>query len=235
MPQNPLHVVLIPDGNRRWARAQGLPELLGHREGAKATEKILDAALKTDITHLTFWGASVANLTKRSPEEVGALAEIFEIYFKKLAEHPRLHEHKIRVRVLGRWAELLPAPTVAAVENIIKVTEGYGERNLTVLLAYTGTDEILYAINRIANAARKDLELVIDEKFVKMNLWTAELPPVDFVIRTGGEPHWSAGMLMWDVAEAHLHFAETFWPAFSETEFLKALENFKNTARRFGQ
>ena len=232
---NPFHVVLIPDGNRRWARANGLPEPLGHSEGTNAMERIFDAAQQTNITHLTFWCASVANLTKRSSGEVSVLAALFKHYLKKLAKHSKIHEHKIRVRVLGRWAEFLPAGVVDAARKAMDATAGYTERNLTLLLAYTGTDEMLAAVNRIADQARKNPNLAVEEKLIKSNLWTAELPPVDLVIRTGGESHWSAGLLMWDVADAQLSFTKTLWPAFGPDEFLKTLENFKQINRRFGR
>ena len=102
-------------------------------------------------------------------------------------------------------------------------------------MAYSGVDEMTAAIQKIAQLKIKDSKFEIDEKTVKENLWTKDLPPVDLVIRTGGEPHWSAGLMMWDVAEAQLYFTKTLWPDFSENEFKKTIEKYSEIERRMGQ
>jgi undecaprenyl diphosphate synthase len=102
-------------------------------------------------------------------------------------------------------------------------------------MAYSGIDEMMEAIKSIANIKLKNPNLEITNDLIKANLWTRDLPAVDFVIRTGGEPHWSQGMMMWDVAEAQLYFTETLWPDFSSEEFRKALDHYGKTERRFGK
>ena len=228
---NPLHVALIPDGNRRWAKARGRLPHQGHIEGAKISGKIFTAALDSGVTHLTFWGSSVANLTKRSKTEVAFLYKVFEQYFTNLLERSELEEHQVRVRALGRWREFFPDGPRAAVERVITKTAKHDGACLTFLLGYSGTDEMRDAIRKLREEAGEGTP---SDEEVKAALWTRDLPPVDLVIRTGGEPHWSQGFMMWDVAEAQLHFTETLWPAFRPEELKSILERYTKTERRRG-
>ena len=235
MDNLPKHIVIIPDGNRRWAKKKGLPSFIGHREGAKATEKLFKAALDLGIENLTFWGSSVDNVTKRSPVEVKFLMKIFEMYFKKLARRKELYKDGIKIDILGRWKEFFPPATKKAMQALIDKTSKYKKRRLTFLMAYSGLDEMTQAINKISGLKAKNKKLKIDGNLIKKNLWTKNLPPVDLVIRTGGEPHWSSGLLMWDVANSQFYFTETLLPDFSVAEFKKALENYGGTERRMGR
>jgi undecaprenyl diphosphate synthase len=229
----PAHIVIIPDGNRRWAKKGGKPPFFGHRAGMRAMEKIADAALKMEIPCLTAWGSSVANITERSPAEVKFLFALFEAMFKKLAKRKELKHKGIRVRVLGRWQEFFPESLKKAIHNVVRATEKNDRHNFTLLMAYDGRDEMLAAVRKISASGKEPA--LIDRDTLKENLWSADLPPVDLVIRTGGEPHWSAGMMMWDVAEARLYFTETLWPDFSPKEFQKALDYYAKTERRHGK
>ncbi|MDO8676790.1 MAG: polyprenyl diphosphate synthase [Candidatus Azambacteria bacterium] len=229
----PQHVVIIPDGNRRWAKKNNKQSFLGHREGAKTTQKILEKALNLNIPYLTFWGCSINNVTKRPLSEANFLFKIFEQYFKKIATDKTIRDNNVKINVLGRWETLFPEKTKNQIRKAIKATEKYDHFVLTFLLAYSGTDEMIEAVRKISNAKNKTL--LIDGELIKNNLWTFNLPPVDLVIRTGGEPHWSAGFMMWDVAEAVLHFTKTLWPDFSTEEFENVIENYDKTERRFGK
>ncbi len=230
----PRHVVLVPDGNRRWAKKRGQPPFFGHRAGAKSAEAVFKSALDSGLECLTFWGCSVNNLTERTPAEVAFLHKVFESAFKKLAGRMKdFKKHGIRVRFLGRWEELFPERSKKIMRKLIKDTETFNRRSLTFLMAYNGLDEMTSAIQAIVRSGVKPEE--VDKELVKKSLWAGELPPVDLVIRTGGEPHWSAGLMMWDVAEARLYFTETTWPDFSPEEFRKALDIYDKTERRFGK
>ncbi len=235
MNGQPKHIVIIPDGNRRWAQQKGLPSFFGHREGAKAAEKVLKTLLDLKISYVTFWGASLSNITKRSPEEVKELFAIYKKMFAKLAKDKKPDKHRIKIDILGRWRELFPSETKAPMEEVLEKTKGYDGRQLTFLMAYSGTDEMVHACKNIAQAKTKDPELTIDGELLKRNLLTKDLPPVDLVIRTGGEPHWSDGLMMWDVANAQLYFTKTLWPDFSPEECKKALEYFSRAERRMGK
>jgi undecaprenyl diphosphate synthase len=229
------HIVIVPDGNRRWARQRGRAPFLGHYEGAKTAEKILGAARDLKVPCLTFWGCSVANVTERSPAEVKVLFAIFGRYFKKLLTNRAVREDRVRVDFLGRWPELFPVSVQKTIRSVMKATEHHDRHRLTFLLAYDGRDEMAAAIEVIATEKHRNPKLKVTRELVKRNLWTHDLPPVDLVIRTGGEPHWSAGLMMWDVAEAQLHFTPTLWPAFTSAEFKRIVAAHGKTERRFGR
>ena len=226
----PEHVVIVPDGNRRWARKRGRPPFFGHQEGAKRTEEIIRAAFNEGITHLTFWGSSVANLTARPQEEVSTLFSLYEEYFTKLASEEEVRKNKARVRFIGRWSDLTPPKVQKAINLAIEKTQEYTERHLTFLIGYDGREEMVSAVNSIARSHTGE----IAGKTIKEHLWTRDLPHVDFVIRTGGEPHWSAGLMMWDVAEAQLYFTNTLYPDFDKDELHKALADYTERERRYG-
>jgi undecaprenyl diphosphate synthase len=233
----PNHIVIVPDGNRRWAKARSLPSFAGHERGAASAEKVFDHALKLGINNLTFWGSSYDNLTKRSSDEVGFLLKIFGNYFASMLKDVDgiLEKNRIRVRVLGRWREQFPSELQRIVGDIIRKTEKNDARNFTLLMAYSGVDDMTEAVSAIAERARKEPGLAVTPETVKQSLWTRDLPPVDLVIRTGGEPHWSSGLLMWDVADAELYFTETLWPDFSPEEFDKAIAYYTGRERRRGK
>lgn len=235
IPNLPQHVVIVPDGNRRWAKKKGRPSFMGHREGAKAMEKVTKAALELKIPCLTIWGASVSNVTERSEGEIRFLYKIFETYFGKLLNGKDIEKNEVRVNMLGRWEEVFPDPLKKVMRELVRKTESHTRHQLTFLMAYSGVEEMTAAVQSIAEAVRKNPELEVSQETVKEHLSTRHLPPVDLVIRTGGEPHWSAGMLMWDVAEARLHFTKTFWPDFSPKDFKVAVDEFSETERRFGR
>ena len=234
----PQHIVLIPDGNRRWARKRGLPPFFGHRQGAKTLEKILKAALDLKIPYFTFWGTSLDNVTKRSSSEVNFLFKLFEWHFKKLAKVREVHQNGVRINVLGRWEKLFPEKTKKAIREAIEKTKNYKNYQLTFLMAYSGIDEMTTAIRGIAEFRIQNSELRINEESIKANLWTKDLPAVDLVIRTASErdnwSHLSVGLMMWDLADAQIYFTQTLFPDFSVAEFKKAIKQYSQTERRMG-
>lgn len=227
-----MHCAIVPDGNRRWAKSQNKNTYEGHLAGAEAASRILETALDLGVTHLTLWGCSEENLTNRNKAEVLGLTTIFTEYFKKLAERKDIHEKEVRVRVLGKWEEMLPAGLCNAMRAVMKATEQYDKHHLTFLMAYNGTSEMLDAVSQIK---KEDGAEPVTGEVLKSHLWSRDLPPVDLVIRTGGEPHWSVGFMMWDVRDAQLHFTETFWPAFTPLEFKRVIEKYRTTERRMGK
>ena len=231
----PRHIAIIPDGNRRWAKKRGMPGPAGHREGANAVERILNAAFEYHIPYVTLWIASVGNITKRTAGERRVLFALFERFFKTLTEDEAIKKQGVRVSALGMWKELCPPSLVRAIEAAQNATRQGKKCRLTILLAYSGTDEVVSAVESIAREAHTQHAMKINEEVIKSHLWTRDLPPVDLVVRTGGEPHWSGGFMMWDVAEAQLYFTETMWPDFSREEFLKAIEGYQETERRYGK
>lgn len=235
MNQGLRHLVIVPDGNRRWAKERGRPGYFGHREGAKTTQKIFRKALDLKIPYLTFWGSSVSNITDRTSEEVYFLFKVFEVYFKKLLNSKEVHKNKIRIRILGRWEELFPENLKKIMRETIHKTASYDGLNLTFLMAYSGFDEMTAAVQKIIDGARGAKDFEVTPQLIQQSLWSADLPSVDLVIRTGGEPHWSQGLMMWGVGESQLHFTKTLWPDFSPEEFEKVVIKFNKTERRFGK
>ena len=226
----PRHVVVIPDGNRRYAKELGREPWYGHELGAKNTELLIKRAHKLGIRELSFWGSSLENLKKRPLDETRALLCIYETYFQELASNIDIHENKVRVRFIGRWREQFPESLKKILLAIESATGQYTEYGLNFLLAYSGDDDMLNAV--------KTLSLSKDEvtrESLKAALMTRELPAVDFLIRTGGEPHLSAGFMMWDVANAELFFSEAFYPAFDEKAFEEAIIDYGRRARRQGK
>jgi len=230
------HIAIIPDGNRRWAERKGVPLYEGHRIGVQTTEKIFEKALELKIPYLTFWAASYDNLLKRSKEEVKFLINLINEEFKGLLEDARVHKNEVKIRILGRFREILPKKTLKIIEKLMEKTEKYNIFFLTFLLAYNGTDEMVEAIKKISQAF-KGSTIKITGQVIKSFLWTRDLPPVDLVIRTGCEedPHNSAGFMMWHTAYSQYYFTKTLYPDFNPEEFERAINNFLERERRFGK
>jgi undecaprenyl diphosphate synthase len=231
MSNLPKHIALIPDGNRRWARQKNLPVFMGHQKGVLAFEKILEKALELQITYFTFWGSSMDNIIKRSKTEVNYLFKIFEQQFTRLLQDKRVSQNQVKVQIFGRWREMFPQSTVKPMEDVILKTKLYNKYYLTFLMAYNGTDEMIECIKKIQESKKN-----VTEKTIKENLWTKDLPPVDLIIRTGtdGDPHLSAGFMMWDAAYSQLEFSSIYFPAFTPKEFEKIVLNYVNRQRRKG-
>lgn len=229
----PRHAVIIPDGNRRWAAERGLKPWDGHEAGAQNTEKLIREARRIGIREISFWGSSLANLTKRPVVESKALLRIYETYFKKLLESEDIHKDEARIRFIGHWEEQFPASLKKVMYGCLEATKSYSKFFLNFFLAYSGDDEMRLAFQKVAATLRPG-ETVTDE-MVKANLMTRDMPPVDLLIRTGGDPHLSAGFMMWDMADAQLHFSDKFYPDFDETALREAIADYAARGRRFGK
>lgn len=230
------HVAIIPDGNRRWAKERNKHPWIGHKEGAKTLEKILDKALEYKIPYFSFWGGSYDNLTKRRSIEVKVLMRLYSFYLKKLLQDKRIYDNEVKVEVIGRWEEVLPKETQQIIKEVEENTKNFDKHFLTFLVAYNGTDEMESCVKSIAQKYKKT-PLSINKDLIKSNLWTKKLPPVDLVIRTGSEndPHMSAGFMMWDTAYSQYHFTETRFPDFDAERFEKVIKNYSERERRMGK
>jgi len=236
MENLPKHIAIIPDGNRRWAKKRRLLPWIGHRQGAKSFEKILELSRDLGIFCLTFWAGSYDNLTKRPERELMFLKEVYRQNFKKLVRHKDIYDQKVKVNIFGRWPELLSERIKRPFFEIIEKTKEHHGRYLNFLIGYNGTDEMTMAIKKMVELARSDKNLQITPQLIKSSLWTKDLPPVDLVIRTGleGDPHWSNGFMMWDTADSQFYFTDILWPDFSGEEFLRAIESYSKRERRMG-
>jgi len=230
----PTHIAVIPDGNRRWAKKHKLDAWLGHKNGTINLEKLLDVVVELNIPHLSFWASSKDNLKKRHPQEVKFLLNLFKKKFLELSKNKKVHQHKIKINILGSWREQFPEDVKKSLEQAIESTKNYNNYFLNFFVAYSGTGEILNTIKCIAKKAHADLDLKIDKDILKSCLLTSDLPPVDLLIRTGGEPHNSDGFMMWDTANTQLYFSEKLWPDFKEEDFREVIEDYGNRPRKFG-
>jgi undecaprenyl diphosphate synthase len=226
------HLAIIPDGNRRWARKKNLLAWQGHREGGKRIEDIIKSMeTYSEIKCLTFWIASRDNLTKRSEVEVGFLYKLFNRAFKQLLGSKMIDDHKVRVRILGDWKPLAPKDLIETIEKLEKKTKGYSKYHLTFLLGYSGVEEMTRAINLLREEKKKKK---ITNQEVNNYLRTGDLPPVDLLIRTGGEPHNSSGFMMWHTADSQYYFTDTLFPAFKKRELGVAIKEYHDRERRLG-
>ncbi len=230
----PNHVAFIMDGNRRWAANHMLEVWKGHEKGALAVKEIIKESVKMNIPHFSFWGSSLDNIAKRSKEEVSHLFRIFKANFNDLAKDKEIHEHKIKVSVFGRWKELFPLDVKGAIENAIGATKEYNEYFLNVFLAYSGIDEMENAVRKILEESKKNPAIKVTAETIKNYLFTKKLPSVDYLIRTGGNPHLSGGFMMWETADAQLFFTDKQWPDFTREDYCSALEEYGRRQRKFG-
>ncbi len=217
----PRHLSLIPDGNRRWAALRGEPASAGHRAGISAVGRCVAAAWSAGVETVSFWWGSPANLSRRDPDQVAAIVDALGGWL--VAEGAALlTAHDATFEVIGRWEDL--AQSLAEPLDHARVAAGSGPRRLVLLMAYDGREEILAAAQAAPSPG-----LLAD------HLWTAHLPPVDLVVRTGGEPHLSAGYLLWHISEAVLDFSERLWPDYDAEALAEALAAFGQVPRRFGR
>ncbi len=227
----PTHVAIIMDGNGRWAAGRHLPRVAGHREGAKAVRRTIEAAIRQGVGWLTLYAFSSENW-RRPAAEVSDLTGLLRHYVK--AELTELAANGVRLRVIGdrgRFAPDIQASLVSA-----ELTTADNTRlNLTVALSYGARAEIAAAARALAEAAasgRLD-PAKVDEAALAGGLATVGIPDPDLVIRTSGEQRLS-NFLLWQAAYAELVFLDVLWPDFGPEHFDAALAEYARRERRFG-
>lgn len=240
MDNQPLqHLAIIPDGNRRWAKkhAVAAPSRI-YDKGTDKTFEIIEAAFKLDIPYLTIWASSFSNLQNRAKGAVIALENMYEKKFRELAEHPLIHDKKVRIEILGEWRQLLKPVAIDAAQTAIDATKHYSERLLTILVGYDGHHERGAAVQALLAAAEKSpTELDAAERLLRQHAWTGHLPDVDLIIRTGAweDPHNSANFLGFLSGESQLAFPPVLWPDFSAGMLADIIANFTDRERRMGR
>ena len=224
----PRHVAIVMDGNRRWARMHSLSEAEGHSAGVDAIRPIVEHAADRGVEALSIYAFSRENWA-RSDEEVETLFALLEAAIRR--ETPDLVRQGVRVNILGRLHEL-PETTRASIADAIAATAGGRRMTLNVAFNYSGRSEIVDAVQRAMGeglAAEAMTEDVIGDR-----LYTADVPPLDLLIRTGGEQRIS-NFLIWQAAYAELYFTDILWPDFEPSTFDAALSEFARRTRRFGR
>jgi undecaprenyl diphosphate synthase len=219
------------DGNRRWAQARGLPVTLGHRAGADAARRAIEAAIRGGVSWLTLYAFSSENWS-RPADEVQELTALLRHYLR--AEVSQLSKEGVRLRVIGE-RERFGEETRRAIEAAEERTAGGVRLNLTVALSYGARAEILAAARAIAaDAAAGRLDpAALDERSFTGRLFTQGIPDPDLILRTSGEQRLS-NFLLWQAAYAELLFLPVLWPDFDAPHFEAALAEYAARERRFG-
>ncbi|MCE5333943.1 MAG: isoprenyl transferase [Desulfobacteraceae bacterium] len=232
MKRLPRHVAIIMDGNGRWARQKLRTRIFGHEKGVGAVRKIVSRCREIGIPYLTLYAFSKENWN-RPAREVKALWSLLERFLK--AELPEMIEKQIRFLHLGD-VEGIPASVLQILRQAEEQTAGFGRLVLSLALNYGGRQEILRAVQLLAEDVRNGRAIPSDlsgDVFSRY-LYTEGYPDPDLVIRTGGEIRVS-NFLLWQIAYAELYFTEILWPDFAESDFMEALVEFQNRERRFGR
>jgi undecaprenyl diphosphate synthase len=227
-PQVPAHIAIIMDGNGRWAKKRGLPRFMGHRAGVESVRKMLKACSELNVRFLTLYTFSTENW-QRPPKEVSALMKLLAQLL--VNEEPNLQREKIRVRAIGRIADL-PPEARKNLAWLIERTAGNRGLTLVVCLSYGGRSEIVDACRAIVRARVPADD--ISEKTFGQYFYDPELPDVDLLIRTAGEQRIS-NFLLWQAAYAEFYFTDTLWPDFRKKQLLAAIEDYSKRERKFGR
>jgi tritrans,polycis-undecaprenyl-diphosphate synthase [geranylgeranyl-diphosphate specific] len=232
----PEHVGIILDGNRRWGFEKYGETLNGHIYGAKTGEDFLEWCLNLGIKTVTLYVFSTENFL-RPEEEVTTILKIIEDEANKLITDPRIHQHKVHVKAIGRL-ELLPESLRKVFAEVEKATDAYDEHYLNIAVAYGGRAEIVDAAKRIVDEVQSgtlNADLV-DENTFRKYLYTSHLPNPDpeLIIRTSGEERLS-GFLIWQSAYSEFVFLDVYWPEFRRIDLLRAVRTYQRRRRRFGR
>ena len=227
----PRHVAIIMDGNGRWAKKRFLPRIAGHKQGVESVRRIARAARKLGIEVLTLYAFSSENW-RRPEDEVRDLMGLLRHFLA--SELDELVSEGVKLRVIGGWRSLAP-DLVAMIDGAVARTASNPGPTLVIALNYGAQAEILAASRRLAEQVRDGAldPAAIDETRFEAELETADLPPLDLLIRTSGE-HRLSNFLLWQAAYAELLFVDTLWPDFDEAALADAIDRYGQRQRRFG-
>ena len=227
----PRHVAIIMDGNNRWAKQRGLKGVEGHKEGARAVKATVENCARLEVEVLTVFAFSSENW-RRPPDEVNALMELF---LEALADEvPELHENGVCLRFIGDlsgFSDKLQSQMEAA----MGLTANNTQMSFVVAVNYGGQWDIANAAQQLATrvAAGELSPEDITPEALQQHISLADLPPLDLLIRTGGE-HRISNFLLWQAAYAELYFTDRLWPDFKPADLKAALDHFAARERRFG-
>lgn len=229
--QVPRHVAIIMDGNGRWATSRGMNRLRGHHEGANAVRRVVESCRYLGVEILTLYAFSSQNW-QRPVDEVSGLMALFDLYIQK--ERKQLIENNVAVKIIGDRERLGPK-LQAAIAQLEAATAPGAQMILQVAVSYGGRDEILRATRALAKRAQAgELDPTsIDETTFAAELYTADQPDPDLVIRTSGEFRIS-NFLLWQIAYSEIYVSDVLWPDFNEARLLEAFADFGGRERRFG-
>lgn len=223
----PNHVAIIMDGNGRWAKAKGVPRVMGHNAGMESMKKIVIAASNLGLKNLTVYAFSTENW-KRSVEEVSGIFKLIVKYVN--SELKELIENNVHINILGQY-DMLPKDSVESLDKLLASTDNNDGLNFNIALNYGGRDEIVRAVNELIAEGKTE----ITEADISAHLYTGhkDIPDPELIIRTSGEERLS-NFLVWQASYSELMFTDTLWPDFTPAEFEEMVEAFAHRDRRFG-
>jgi undecaprenyl diphosphate synthase len=224
----PRHIAIIMDGNGRWAKARGVPRLMGHRAGRESVREAINGCVALGVDVLTLYTFSTENWN-RPAREVKALMAILRQTLR--AERRELRGNNVRLQTIGRPGDL-PREVVAAIEETQEYLKDCDGLLLNLALSYSGRAEIMDAVRRLLG--ERPAAARIDEACFGRYLYTAGLPDPDLLIRTSGEMRISNFML-WQLAYTELWITDTLWPDFRRRHLYQAVADFQGRERRFGR
>ena len=229
--RGPHHIAIIMDGNGRWAKRHGKSRSAGHRAGGDAVRRTTEAAVRLGLEQLTLFAFSTENW-RRPQREVKLLMRLFAGFLR--SERPTLIKNGVHLAVIGRTDDLPIAVQEELRHTIHDTRRG---RNMTLCLAinYGARNELTHACRRIAREVQAGCLMpeFIHEGILDAHLYQPDMPPLDLIIRTGGNYRLS-NFLLWQAAYAELYFTHTFWPDFGEGHLMQAIAAFQHRERRFG-
>ena len=225
--QLPVHIAIVPDGNGRWAEKRGLPRLSGHQVGAENMHRLVEYLTEYPIKYVTLYGFSTENWN-RPEAEVTGLFRILGDFIDKTASE--IHRLGVRLRHIGRLEEL-PKRLQLSITKAVELTKNNSGMTLTIAFNYGSRTEIMDAVRRLI--AEGIAPENINEKMFGNYLYTAGLPDVDLLIRTGDELRLS-NFLIWQTTYSEYHFTKVLWPDFGKKDIDKALLSYSRRQRRFG-
>ena len=224
MADNGIHLAIIPDGNRRWAKAHILDPWKGHEQAIETIQTILDWARENDeIAVLTMWLFSTENW-KRDPKEIEKLMSMLEDYLKR--ERETFQKNQTRLLHSGR-KDRIPESLAKLIEEIEQETAQFTKFTLHLALDYGGKDEVIRAINKL------DATGSITDESLREKLDHPELPDIDIIIRTSGEQR-TSNFFLWQSAYAEWFFTDTLFPDLKTDDIEGIIKEFKTRSRRFG-
>lgn len=228
----PNHIAIIMDGNGRWAQQKHRPRLYGHKVGVESVQEIVECAREWGVKVLTLYAFSSENW-KRPEEEVGGLMSLLKGYL--LSELAKMLKNSVRLTCIGN-IEKLPEDVRRVLKKTIVETAGNDQLILNLALSYGGRLELVRAVKQIAAQVQAHSLLIddINEELISENLYTADLPDPDLLIRTGGEARLS-NFLLWQTSYAEICFTDIMWPEFRRDAFAQAIGEYQRRERRFGQ
>ena len=231
----PVHIGIIPDGNRRWARMRNLETWKGHEVGYERLKEVLNWIWELNIKAATIYAMSTENCTRRPPIEREKLFEIARNGLKSLLTDETITKKEIKVKIIGNL-DLVPKDIVELAKKVEERTKNHNKHMLYIALCYGGRQEILDSVRKIANDVKKGVlePSQINENIFRRYLYTSESPDPDLIIRTSGEVRIS-NFLLWQMAYSELYFCEAFWPEFRKIDFWRAIRSYQHRERRFGK